>query len=126
MYPNLMKYITEQRLTPSGAVDRPEFERGHGSSDAVDTTDPEQRAKLERFVLNNTPERHRYTTAVGGQGVVYFDARGRAVSGVLSEISTEDLVRVAHEFSKRFPGEPDHARPQTGSSNHGYPRPTQG
>jgi hypothetical protein len=126
MYPNLMKYITEQRLTPSGAVDRPEFERGYGSSDAVDTTDPEQRAKLERFVLSNTPERHRYTTAAGYQGIVYFDARGRAVSGVLSEISIEDLVRVAHEFSKRFPGEPDHSSPQTGSSNHGYSRPTQG
>jgi hypothetical protein len=80
---------------------------------------------LEKFVLNNTPEHHRYMTAGGHQGIVYFDFRGRAASGVLAEISSEDLARIAHEFSKRYPGEPDRSKPQTNRTDHGYQRPSQ-
>lgn len=123
MFDHLMEHIAEQKLTPSGAVDRPEFERDYGSHDAVNPSDPDQRQKLERFVLANTPERHRYMTAEGLQAIVYFDARGRAASSTLAEISTEELVRIAHEFSSRFPGEPDHSRPGTSSTDHGYRKP---
>lgn len=123
MFDHMMEHISEQRLGSSGAVERPEFGRDYGTQDAVDPNDPEQRQKLERFVLANTPERHRFQTAEGLQAIVYFDSRGRAVSAALAEIAVEDLVRIAHGFSSRFPGEPDHAKPGTSSTDHGYRKP---
>lgn len=121
MFDSLMKHISEQRLHVSGAVDRPEMDRDYGGVDQV----APDRQKLEQFVLRNTPCRHKYETADGQQGIVYFDSRGRAASCTLSEIPDEDLMRVAHEFSKRFPGEPNHSKPQTGRREHGYPTPVQ-
>lgn len=124
MYESLMKHISEQQIGASGAVDRPEFDRDYGG-DQVSFDVPGQREKVKAFVLRNTPHRHRYKDAEGRQGVVYFDARGRAASCVLEQIPDDDLVRIAHEFSKRFPGEPNHDKPQTSRSNHGYPTPVQ-
>lgn len=127
MFGNLMKYVSEQKLSASGAVERPEFDRDFGGNgaDIVNTDDPEWRKKMERFVVSNTPCRHKYETATGAQGIVYFDSRGRAASCAVSEIPDEELIRVANEFSKRAPGQDANGKPQTSRSNHGYTRPVQ-
>jgi hypothetical protein len=125
MFDHMMKYIAEEGQFASGAVDRTEFERSYGDDDNFDPSDPPDRVKLSRFVLRNTPSQHRYKTAEGAQGIVYFDSRGRAASCALEEIPLEDLVRIAHECSKRFPGEVNHDRPKTGRRKHGYAKPVQ-
>lgn len=118
---DLTKYMTEQQTSAHGEVHRPEFDRDYGDSDGdvLSFDGPDQRQKVERFVLRNTPHRHRYKTFEGQQGITYFDARNRAASCALSEIPDEDLIRVADQFSKR------RIKPQTGRRDHGYVKPVQ-
>ena len=117
-FAGMFGYITEGGDGPQGAVDRPEFEPDH-----EDGMDAEERVKMERFILRNTPSQHRYKTAGGQQGIVYFDDRGRAASAELATIPCADLVRIAKGCSKRFPGEVGHNRPETGRNDHGYEAP---
>jgi hypothetical protein len=118
MYDSMMKYVAAPPA-PIAEIARQEFAREYQAI-AVPTDDPQWRQKTERFVLANTPERHKYGTADGGQGIVYFDARDRAASALIGAIPDEDLARIAAGFSRRAPGEPDPDKPHTSSADHGY------
>jgi len=83
--------MIEQREI-DGAVNRDEF-------DVIPPFSPEweiiPRKTLEGFVLAGTPESHRFMTAEGLVGIVYFDPRGRAVAAGLSEMDTGVLFDLA-------------------------------
>lgn len=87
MFDSMMRLVTEQQLLRDGAVERKEF----------DTVGPpsglsaESRAELLASVLAATPAHHRFMSAKGGQGIVYFDQRGRATSAVLDDLDDEEL-----------------------------------
>lgn len=120
----LAERITGNTLR-DGEVQRTEFEPGASSSGWPLIADPEVRRKVEQFVLRTTPTPHRYTTADGDVGIVYFDERGRAASCKLSEISDLDLERIASQRGRRKPGEKDRTKPQTSRTDHGYNKPVQ-
>jgi len=104
-----------------GEVCRPEFSPDYGVDGWPLLSDPAARQKLETFVLRNCiPERHRYRLADGGQGVVYFDARGRATSSRLTEVPDAELARMAREAGKSVNGRKADTKPQTGRRDHGY------
>ena len=106
--------VLEEQQKQDGEVCRPEFSPNYGVDGWPLLSDPAARQKLETFVLRNCiPERHRYRLADGSQGVVYFDARGRATSSRLTEVPDADLMRMADEKRSGF-------RPETGRKDHGY------
>lgn len=121
MLARLIQGLTEQQFA-HGEVDRKEFEPDAAAFPVPWADDPEARPKLERFVLSNTPERHRFKTAGGQDGIVYFDDRGRAASAVFSQIDDQTLLKVARGLGKRWPGDPN-GKPQTSRKEHGYERP---
>lgn len=109
-----MKYLDEQKLYASGAVNRSEFEPTRVRADM----DPPTRARMESVVWSGTPGRHRFKTAAGERGIVFFDERGRAASGVLSEIGDGELARLYDRLQAKV-------KPTTSATDHGYRQPTQ-
>jgi len=106
------------------APSRSEFECGSGMLGAQQA-DPGWRAKAERFVLANTPARHRFGKSGGSEAIVYFDSRGRAANAVIADIPDDDLARIVAGFSRRGPGEFQLGKPSTSSKDHGYGVPVQ-
>jgi len=124
-FANLMGYIDPKpERYAEEAPSRPEFERG-SSVIGVQQDDPEWRDKAERFVLANTPARHKFGKASGSQAIVYFDSRGRAASAVIGDIPDDELACIVAGFSRRGPGEPQLGKPSTSSKDHGYGIPVQ-
>jgi len=125
MLDNVIPHLTEQQKQ-DGEVDRPEFDPDYDVQGWPLLSDPEQRQKLENYVLRKCiSERHRFKMADGSDAVVYFDARGRAAQCRITEMPDADLVRLAKEAGKRFPGQKDPKKPQTGKKDHGYDPPVQ-
>jgi len=125
MLEHIFSHLTEQQKL-DGEVDHPEFDPDYNVSGWPLLSDPEQRRKLESFVLRKCiPDRHRFRMANGSQGIVYFDARGRAVASAITEVPDADLVRLAKEAGSRLPGQRDTTKPQTGKKDHGYTPPVQ-
>jgi hypothetical protein len=123
MLENVMPHLSEQQKR-DGAVDRPEFDPDYNVSGWPTLSDPEERLKLERFVLRKCiPERHRFKMANGTDGVVYLDSRGRATHCPITEVPDADLVRMAKEAGKRFKGQKDPKKPKTDKKDHGYKPP---
>lgn len=124
MLERLLNQIEEQKR--DGAINRDEFDIDYEVSGWPVLSAPEKRQQLERYVLRKCiPERHRFKKADGSDGIVYFDSRGRAVHGSISEVSDADLVRMAKSAGKRFRGQADPNKPSTGRKNHGYSYPVQ-
>lgn len=86
----LMKYLEEQKLTASGAVDRHEFDPSRVNADLGAS----ERARMESALWRGTPEQHRYKDSSGRKGLVYFDERGRACTDLVSKISNGELIRL--------------------------------
>ena len=125
MLDNVIPHLTEQQKQ-DGEVDRPEFDPDYDVQGWPLLSDPAQRQKLENYVLRKCiSERHRFKMADGSDAVVYFDARGRAAQCRITEMPDADLVRLAKEAGKRFPGQKDPKKPQTGKKDHGYTPPVQ-
>lgn len=114
MFSHLIEYISKKPVLETDMW-RPEFERQSAGA----SPDPKWREKAERYVLANTPGRHRYVTAEGQEAIVYFDARGRAACAAISEVPDQDLARIADMFSGRAPG----ADPVKPSGDTGYVKP---
>lgn len=111
----------EEQQKRDGEVCRPEFNPNYGVDGWPLLSDPGERQKLETFVLRKCiPERHRYRLADGSQGVVYFDARGRATSSKLTEVPDAELTRMAREAGRRVNGRKADDRPRTSRTDHGY------
>lgn len=119
MFERIMK-VTEEADRTDGAVDRPEFEQDYPTG--VDLSE-EQRAYVEDFVFRRTRSNHRFMTAEGHRGIVYFDIRGRATSSAVHEIDNNELVWLA-----RLQGwdQDKQIRPVGGRAvDHGYRPPTE-
>ena len=101
MLSNLMNALTEH-LKVDGAVDRPEFDIDQPAW--PEEVDPNDRLSLERYVFKKTPSRHTFRTADGEKGIVYFDARGRATTTVVSEMGGDDLLALAKRQGRRMKG----------------------
>lgn len=110
---NSMMRLVEQQLG-DGAVRRPEFDLPNPA--ATPALPTEGREALIRFIIDSTPERHRFVAADGRQGVVYFDRRGRAVSGVLDTMEDDEITWIA---MSRGP------KPMGTSGGTNYPAPVQ-
>lgn len=99
MFESMMKLVEQQNA--DGAVRHPEFDpplpSGRSPSD-------EGREALIAFIDASTPDRHKYRSASGHSVVVYFDARGRAVSGELRSLDDDTLRWIAQ--SKDMRGNP--------------------
>ena len=124
MFEQMMELVTENAKR-DGAIERDEFSADYGHSGWPTVADPEQRQKLEAFVLRKTPKVHQYDTADGGKGIVFFDHRGAAARCDISKLEDAELVRIAGVFGKRQAGEPNPNKPSTSATNHGYTKPVQ-
>jgi len=96
-----------EALRQSGAVSRPELEITTGNS----PLDPEHRVEMESIVFASTPSRHRFSEN-GKFGIVYFDVRGRAVSSLLTDIPSGELIRLAQRTGWTPNGDSEHQVPQ--------------
>lgn len=124
MLDNVFGVFASKDKRLSGSVDRREFDPEAPVGWPM-VTSPEERKRLEAFVLSSTPKVHQYETADGKTGIVYFDERGRAARGKISEMSDDELVRLARVGGKRMPGDRNSDAPRTSKADHGYPRPVQ-
>jgi hypothetical protein len=125
MLEHVLPHLAEQQKL-DGAVDHPEFDPDYDVSGWPLLSDPQERQKLENFVLRKCiSDRHKFKKADGTEGVVYFDSRGRAVHCAITEVPDADLVRLAREGGKRVKGQPNTKKPQTGKKDHGYTPPVQ-
>lgn len=120
-YGDMMRYVAGQLA--DGEVERREFNPGADSGGSWPIVPDEgMRAKLENFVLKNIPSAHKFMGQDGAQRIVYMDERGRAVDGRLSDVSDEDLIRIARRHGMRGIDAPDEG-PRTSKTNHGYQKP---
>lgn len=124
MFEQMMELVTENAKR-DGAIERDEFSADYGHSGWPTVADPEQRQKLEAFVLRKTPKIHQYDTADGGKGIVFFDHRGTAARCDVSKLEDAELVRIASVYGKRQAGEPNPNKPKTSATDHGYTKPVQ-
>ena len=104
MFSNLMSQLEEHQGV-DGAVERPEFDPRNDRTGWPDDVNPEDRQSIERFVYGKIPDRHRFKTADGDKGIVFFDSRGRATHGIITEIDGEELARLARTFGKKLKGD---------------------
>jgi hypothetical protein len=58
----------------------------------------EGRAETERFIMESTPERHRFVASDGRRGIVYHDQDGQAVGAIVEDIDDDELSRIAAEL----------------------------
>lgn len=92
-FSRMMKMV-EQQLR-DGEVRHDEFNVFVPPTTSVLT--PEERLAIEGFLVGATPTSQRYTTAEGADGIVYYDTRGRAVSGVVAQMDDSELLALAYE-----------------------------
>jgi hypothetical protein len=104
MLENLFKHVSENQQI-DGEVDRDEFDPRNDREGWPEGVHPENRQSMERYVYNRVPERHRFRTADGEKGIVFFDSRGRATSGLVTEMDDEELLRLARSQGKRVKGD---------------------
>ena len=92
-FSELMRAIQEDKNKDrDGAVHRTEFDVNILYKDLG-----ADRERIEGFVLAKTHKAHRYMLAKGGQGIVYHDQRGRAVSCAINDIPDGELYWLARQ-----------------------------
>ena len=121
MYDCMMNYVAGQLA--DGAVERPEFHPTQATGEWPTLPDESERSRIESFILRNTPSAHKYEGRDGRTRVVYLDERGRAADAALSDMTPEELVRLAKVYGMRFPGEQRDDIPMTSRTDHGYRKP---
>ncbi len=113
MFDRMTKLIEQQNA--DGAIRHAEFDPPEST---LTSLSDEARAQLISFIDETTPDRHRVQMADGGSAIVYFDTRGRATSGVLTDLSDDELTWIAQ--SRNWKG---FSLPPTGDT--GYRTPVQ-
>lgn len=113
MFDRMTKLIEQQNA--DGAIRHAEFDPPEST---LTSLSDEARAQLISFIDETTPDRHRVQMADGGSAIVYFDTRGRATSGVLTDLSDDELTWIAQ--SRNWKG---FSLPPTGDA--GYRPPVQ-
>ncbi len=93
MLENLMGHLDEgtSGLEMSGGVNHPELDT---STPSVELT-PAIRARMEAYVVEKTPARHKYMDAKGRQCIVFYDSRGRAADAPIETLDGGELIRLA-------------------------------
>jgi len=89
MFSSMLRLVEQQNS--DGAIRHAEFDPAPSQG----PFDPAGREEMIRFIDASTPARHKFDTADGRTGVVYFDTRGRAVSAVLDDLGDDTLGWIA-------------------------------
>lgn len=88
----MLKHLMEAlNVDRDGAVRRTEFDAPVMKPVVLS---PNEREAVEAYLLNATKEAFKFDSRTG-QGVVFYDDRGRASAGVVSEMGDELLLSLA-------------------------------
>lgn len=92
----MLKHLMEAlNVDRDGAVRRTEFDPPTSSVEVV--LSPNEREAIESYLYNHTKTQFQYVDRDGHKGIVFYDDRGRAASGVIREMDDGLLLSLAQK-----------------------------